>query len=115
MKVDKKRDSIPQYSTEIKWKDVKFNGKSYQGLKITVYDYKQNKDVTVHVSTTDLSTLLDKYYFAPDDPQIKNLKKRAEEIYGVYSVFVPKEKLSSNLSPMALKQLVEDNLYPDRY
>jgi hypothetical protein len=115
MSTNRRGKVIPQYSTEIKWKDVKFNNRTYQGLKIKVYDYKMNRDVTVYVTTTELSKLLDKYYFAPDDPKIKNLKKKAEEIYSVYTVFVPKEKLISNLSPKELKELVEDNLYPERY
>lgn len=97
---------------QVEWKDIKFNGGFYKGFKITVYDYKKNKDVTVFVSTQSLEKLLQKYYFAPDNTVTKQLKDRAKELYDKYSVFIPDSSFNRKTNPKSLKKLVEDNLYP---
>lgn len=74
---------------QVDWTDIKFNGGFYKGFKITVYDYKKNKDVTVFVSTQSLEKQLQKYYFATETPAIKNIIAMAKELYDKYSVFLP--------------------------
>lgn len=97
---------------QVEWKDIKFNGGFYKGFKITVYDYKKNKDVTVFVSTQSLEKLLQKYYFATETPAIKNIIAMAKELYDKYSVFIPDSSFNRKTNPKTLKKLVEDNLYP---
>lgn len=97
---------------KVEWKDVKFNGDFYKGFKIGVYDYKKNKDITVFVSVKSLEKQLQKYYFAPETTDNKNIVARAKEVYDTYTVFLPDSSFNRKTEPKTLKRLVEDNLYP---
>lgn len=111
----KKMDSIKIDPIEMNWGDLKFNGKRYTTLKIKVYDYRKNQDVTVYVSTKDLEVELQKYYFAPDGTVSKDLKEKAITVYDKYTVFLKREEIESNKTKNEMKDIVEKNLYPNKW
>ena len=111
----KRMDSIKIDPIEMKWSDLKFNGKRYTTLKIKVYDYRNNRDVTVYVSTKDLEVELRKYYFAPDGTVPKDLKGKAITVYDKYTVFLKREEIEGNKTKPEMKDIVEKNLYPNKW
>lgn len=111
----KKNDKVKPTPIEMKWTDIKFNGKRYTGFKITVYDYKKNIDRDVFVSTSDLEKELMKFYFDDSVSIPKVIKDKATQLFEQYSIFLPKESFNSNMTPREMKTLVEKNLYPNRY
>lgn len=111
----KKSDKVKPTPIEIKWTDIKFNGKRYTGFKITVYDYKKNIDRDVFVSTSDLEKELMRFYFDDSVSIPKVIKDKATQLFEQYTIFLPKESFNSNMTPREMKTLVEKNLYPNRY
>lgn len=111
----KRNEPIKEEAINLKWTDIKFNGRYYKGMDIEVYDYKNNKNITVKVSSVELERELQKYFQSKDTTVPKDLIKRAEDLYNKYTVFIPKGAMDVNNSPKTLKKIVEDNLYPSYY
>lgn len=111
----KKNDKVKPTPVEMKWADIKFNGKRYTGFNITVYDYKKNIDRNVFVSTSDLEKEIMRFYSDDSVSIPKAIKDKAAQLFEQYTIFLPKESFSSGMTPREMKALVERNLYPNRY
>lgn len=109
-KVKRYSDLLKSQTPIVERGTIKFNGRFYRTITMTVYNAKTLKDVKITAIPTELKKLIDKVVIDTDGKYTDDIINNAMEIYTNYSIYIPFEWMNGGKTPKELKNEIEKQL-----